>query len=126
MDLPKMVILEIFTYANDLEILIKQTKKGDPYSLNIYHGLSKKFRLILLIGPFAQTHEDAVEGVKTILQNIYVTATEDRKDNESFISQALPFCASANETKTLNEDLINQVISAFQGRSVVRTRELVV
>lgn len=117
--------LEIFTNPGDLEITIRQKKKGSKFAIGIFRGPGHNFKPMLTSQPFAETQKDAVEAIKGTLESIRDAITKDFADRKSFPSQYLnPDGLEIDPSKVLNTELIARIIEELRQHQVASTYKM--
>jgi len=118
--------VEIFTNPYDLEIDIMLVQDNGKFCFSITRGPGHNHKLLVSSRSFSNTRDDVIRVVEGILQDSYVSTTQELRDSGGHISQYLnPHGQEIDQSKVLNSDLITRILDELRRHGRVRTYNLV-
>ena len=114
--------LEIFTNPSDLVILVGMD--GEKWGFTIARGPGYHGKLLLDTCGFAENKEEAVLGLKKVLETIVAICMKELENPVSIPCQDLnPDVRDIDQSKVLNPELIAQILDILRLCDHVRTYE---
>ena len=104
--------LEIFSNPNDLSFTVGRNNEYEKFTILIMRGPGHNFKLLLTSEPQFESIEDAVGVIKEVLNSV---CESSRK-----------FTGNHNEVNTLNEEMIERILTSLKKTKHANTYEAAV
>jgi len=122
-----LTAMEINNHPNDLYIQIGQEVQDGKYAFALSRGPGHNFKLLISTIPFAETLDEAVEGVKNLLNGIHEVTTKELHNKESILANIInPGGHEIDVSYTLNPNLINMILDELLKNHVANTCDMIV
>lgn len=113
MSLDFLTAIVIFCSPDDLLITVER-KTDEKFFIAIFGGPSRNFKLLLSTDSFAETREEAIQGVKGILEDAYQRVVDSSSNVKKRPSRG-------RNTEVLSPDWITRIVEELQRRQFATT-----
>lgn len=126
MNMAPLTALEIFSQPDDLAFTTGQDKDDTGlFAFGVFRGPKHNYKTLLTTRPFAKTKEELLEFIKKELEELCEFCKRKLKDPNDIISRILnPEQKELDESKILNQDLIDRIIAELDRNGSASTWEV--